>query len=113
MTEPLPGPYEVMADVPGRLLIYSHDGWRIATGIADHAGGDPVAHRATVHLLAAAWELRAALTAIEWGRHGIVHGEVQPICAVCDAARDEGHVDGCAVDAALRKAAGGDVPGFR
>ena len=113
MVEP-PGPYQVMPAPLGRgLSIYSRDGWRVATVLPDRVGTDPVMLRATAYLLAASWELRAALEAIEWSRHGIVHGEVQPICAVCDAARDEGHVDGCAVDAALRKAAGGAVAGFR
>ena len=105
MSEPLPGPYQLVADVPARrAMIYSDDGWRIATGVPEHMSGDPVALRATLHLLAASWELREALTAIEWGRHGIVRGEVQPICACCDAAQADGHAPGCIVDAALRKA---------
>ena len=60
--------------------------------------GDPVALRATFHLLTASWELREALERIEWGRHGIVRGEVQPICASCDASHGDGHLPGCIVD---------------
>ena len=114
MFEPPPGPYGVMLSSHGRgLSIYSRDGWRVAAVLPDHTGGDPVLTRATAALLAASWELRAALEAIEWGRHGIVRGVVQPICAVCDAAQDEGHVDGCLVEAALGKAAGIGIPSFR
>jgi len=81
--------------------------------LPDHVRADPALSRATAALLAASWELRAALEAIEWGRHGVVRGVVEPICAVCDAAQDEGHVDGCPVEAALGKAAGIGIPGFR
>ena len=104
MNEPLPGPYEAVVDVPSRRLsIYSDDGWRIAT-VAEQGGSDRGATEATARLLAASWELREALTTIEWGRHGIVHGEVQPICAVCDASQVEGHAAECIIDVALRKA---------
>ena len=108
MSEPLPGPYQLVADVPGRRLsIFSDDGSRIAVGSpADRMSDDPVALGASLRLLAASWELREALTAIECGRHGIVRGEVQPICARCDASQADGHLPGCIVDTALRKADG-------
>ena len=105
MHEPLPGPYQLVADIPGRrMMLYSDDGWRIAVGTPEHMSGDPVALRATFHLLAAAWELREALETIEWSRHGVVRGDIQPICAACDASQGEGHAAGCSVDVALGKA---------
>ncbi len=112
MDEPLVGPYHLMTDIPGRrMVLYSEDGWRIATGGTGPLSGSPGTLQATLQLLAASWELREALTAIEWGRHGIVRGEVEPICACCDAAQADGHLPGCTVGTALRKARGQVVGG--
>ncbi len=111
MSKPVPGPYYVMVSPPGRgLSIHSRDGWQVAAMLPQPRGGNPATVGANADLLAAAWELREALEAIEWSRHGIVHGQIQPICAACDAPRDEGHLPGCIVDTALRKARGRASP---
>ncbi len=111
MNEPLPGPYEAVIDIPGhRLLIYADEGERIAM-VTEQGCGDRNTAVATACLLAASWELREALEAIEWSRHGLVHGEIQPICAWCDASQVEGHLLDCLIDTALYKARGQVVVG--
>ena len=106
MSRPVPGPYYVLSAVLGVAhAICSQDGTHIAT-VGVPRRSLPEALRATAHLLAASWQLREALRAVEWSGHGEVDGRTQPRCPRCGAAQAAGHATDCAVDLALRKARG-------
>ncbi len=86
-------------------MLCSKDGTHVAT-VGSPRRGVPTALRATAHLLAAAWEMREALRALEWSGYGEVDGRTQHLCPCCAATQAEGHRRDCTVDAALRKARG-------